>query len=304
LARDDLLQATGTVEKILGGGRYKIVLESGQTVTAQLSGRMRRFRIRVIPGDRVQVGVGRLRPSHAAGALQHSRVIRYWARVLLLRSVQALDRLRLRVRCARQPGLELHPTASSNLAVARYQLEPGARLRIGAGVVTERLPGRLHFSLGPGALVEIGDGAWLRTEIGELHLVAFEGARLRVGPECLLNGCHLSAKQEVTLGRKANVGMGSRVFDADQHDFDAGSRVFDADQHDFDAERSERYGPVTIGDHVWVASNVTVLRGVSIGEHSIVGAGSLVTRDIPPHSVAFGQPAEPHGQVGDRSNAR
>jgi carbonic anhydrase/acetyltransferase-like protein (isoleucine patch superfamily) len=217
-------------------------------------------------------------------------VIRYRALVLLLRAVQALDRLRLRVRCALQPGLELHPDASSNLAVARYQLEAGARLRIGAGVVTERLPGRLHFSLGPGALVEIGDGAWLRTEVGEIHLVAFEGARLRVGPECLLNGCHLSAKQEVTLGRKTNVGMGSRVFDSDQHDFDD--------------ERMERSAPVTMGDHVWVASDVTVLRGVSIGDHSIVGACSLVTRDIPPHSVAFGQPAEPRGKVGDRSNTR
>jgi translation initiation factor IF-1 len=41
LARDDLLQATGTVEKILGGGRYKIELDGGQIVTAQLSGRMR-----------------------------------------------------------------------------------------------------------------------------------------------------------------------------------------------------------------------------------------------------------------------
>jgi len=64
LARDDLLQATGTVEKILGGGRYKIVLDGGQIVTAQLSGRMRRFRIRVIPGDRVQVGVSPYDPTH------------------------------------------------------------------------------------------------------------------------------------------------------------------------------------------------------------------------------------------------
>jgi len=64
LARDDLIQATGTVDKILGGGRYQITLESGQTVTAQLSGRMRRFRIRVIPGDRVQVGVSPYDPTH------------------------------------------------------------------------------------------------------------------------------------------------------------------------------------------------------------------------------------------------
>ena len=65
MARDDLIQATGTVEKILGGGRYQITLdEGGQTVTAQLSGRMRRFRIRVIPGDRVQVGLSPYDPTH------------------------------------------------------------------------------------------------------------------------------------------------------------------------------------------------------------------------------------------------
>jgi translation initiation factor IF-1 len=64
VARDDLIQATGTVEKILGGGRYQINLDSGQTVTAQLSGRMRRFRIRVIPGDRVQVGLSPYDPTH------------------------------------------------------------------------------------------------------------------------------------------------------------------------------------------------------------------------------------------------
>ncbi len=65
MARDDLIQTTGTVEKILGGGRYQITLDEGkQTVTAQLSGRMRRFRIRVIPGDRVQVGLSPYDPTH------------------------------------------------------------------------------------------------------------------------------------------------------------------------------------------------------------------------------------------------
>ena len=64
MSRDDLIQATGGVDKVLGGGRYQITLESGQTVTAQLSGRMRRFRIRVIPGDKVQVGLSPYDPTH------------------------------------------------------------------------------------------------------------------------------------------------------------------------------------------------------------------------------------------------
>ena len=54
----------GGSREILGGGRYQITLENGQVVTAQLSGRMRRFRIRVIPGDRVQVGVSPYDPTH------------------------------------------------------------------------------------------------------------------------------------------------------------------------------------------------------------------------------------------------
>jgi maltose O-acetyltransferase len=80
-----------------------------------------------------------------------------------------------------------------------------------------------------------------------------------------------------------------------------GSRDVDSDQHDFDADREERIAPVEIGDHVWVAADVTITKGVRIGHHSIVGARSLVTRDVPDHKLAFGSPAEVRGDVGDRS---
>jgi acetyltransferase-like isoleucine patch superfamily enzyme len=208
----------------------------------------------------------------------------------LLRAVAAWDRLRLRRLRRRHPGLEIHRDASSSLAAARYALAPGARLRIGAGVVTERLRGRLHFHVEAGASVEVGEGTWLRTELGEVHLVAFEGARLRIGPECFVNGAHLSAKRELELGRRAWVGPGTRIFDADQHDLDA--------------ERPERREPVRIGDHVWIAADATVLRGVTVGEHSVIATRSVVTRDVPPHSVVAGAPAKPLGPVGDRSRTR
>jgi hypothetical protein len=190
----------------------------------------------------------------------------------------------------RHRGLEIDPTASSNLAAARYDLAEGARLRIGAGVVTERLAGALHFSLGAGAEVSIGEGTWLRTEIDPVHIVAFEGARIELAPEGFLNGCHLSAKSELRCGRRAWIGTGSRVFDSDQHDLDS--------------EHPEITQPVTIGDCVWVASDVTILRGVTIGEHSVIGTRSLVTHDIPAHTLAFGQPATPQGAIGDRSTTR
>ena len=210
--------------------------------------------------------------------------------VLQLKAIQAYDRLRLRRLARRHRGLEIHPAASTNLASARYEVAAGARLRIGAGVVTERLPGALHFSLEPGAEVVVGEGTWLRTDVGPVHIIAFAGARMTLGEGGLFNGCHLSCKQELHIGRRTFVGPGSRIFDADQHDLDAG--------------RSEISQPVRLGDFVWVASDVTILRGVTIGEHSVVGTRSLVTRDIPPHTLAFGQPAQSRGEVGDRSSTR
>lgn len=204
-----------------------------------------------------------------------------------LHGVRAWDRRRLRLLMRRHPGLEIHPDASSNFAVARFDLEPGARLRIGAGVVTERRREGVRFSVRSGGELVIGADTWLRSDVAPVLLYVYEGASLSVGRDGFLNGCHLSAKQRVELGQHCWVG--------------SGSRVYDSDQHDLDAERKQRCAPVRLGDHVWVASDVTVLRGVSIGEHSVVGARSLVSRSLPAHSLCFGIPAEPRGTVGDRS---
>ncbi len=64
MSKKDLVQISGQVGKILGGGRYRVKLDNGHTITAQLSGRMRRFHIRVILGDRVQCGVSPYDPTH------------------------------------------------------------------------------------------------------------------------------------------------------------------------------------------------------------------------------------------------
>lgn len=206
---------------------------------------------------------------------------------LLLRSIQVADRWRLRRLRRRHPGLWIHPTASTNLAVARFELAPGAELRIGADVVTERIPGALVFHVESGGCIEVGDSSWLRIECEPIYLAVFEGARLRIGEGCWLSGCHLSAKESLTLGKGDWIGPGCRVFDADQHSLDA--------------ERPERRAAVELGDYVWLTSDVTILRGVQVGSHSVVGARSVVVHDLPPHSLAHGAPAKVHGIVGDRS---
>ena len=204
---------------------------------------------------------------------------------LYLRWLQAWDRRRLRRLAQRHPGVEIHPTASSNLAAARFELAPASRLVIGPGVSTERLPGRLLFHVEEGASLEIGGETWLRCEVEKIRLVAYAGASLVVADECWLNGCQISAKERVALGHGAMIGPGTRIYDSD---------------HAIDEDRPEGTAPVEIGECVWVASDVTIVKGSVVGGHSVIGARSVVTGTIPPHSLALGAPARRKGAVGKR----
>ncbi|HIY92871.1 sugar O-acetyltransferase [Companilactobacillus sp. HBUAS56275] len=60
--------------------------------------------------------------------------------------------------------------------------------------------------------------------------------------------------------------------------------------------------PIHIGENVWLGGNVTVLPGVSIGENSIVGAGSIVTKDIPANVIAVGNPARVLREITEKDD--
>lgn len=209
------------------------------------------------------------------------------ATVARLKTIQAWDRWRLARRVRRTPGLSIAPDASTNFASSHFAIAPGGRLVIGPRVYTERLKRGVHISVAEGASVEIGADTWLRSDLGPVIIFAFPGARITIGREGFMNGCHLSAKAGLAIGDRVWIGPGTRVFDADQHDLDA--------------DRKEQIEPVEIGDHCWIASDVTVLRGVHIGEQSVVGARSLVTKSMPPHTLAVGSPAVAKGKIGDRT---
>lgn len=104
--------------------------------------------------------------------------------------------------------------------------------------------------------------------------------------------------KNITLGRRIFLNSGS-VFQ-DQGGVDIGDDclighnvVLATLDHDLDpARRADMHpGRIAIGRGVWIGSNVTVLRGVTIGDNSVVGAGSLVTRDVPANTVVVGSPA-------------
>jgi len=64
VAREDLIQIEGTVKEVLAGGQFRVESDKGQQFLAKIGGRMRRFHIRVIPGDRVTVALSPYDPTH------------------------------------------------------------------------------------------------------------------------------------------------------------------------------------------------------------------------------------------------
>lgn len=101
----------------------------------------------------------------------------------------------------------------------------------------------------------------------------------------------------VEIGRYAMIANRVALIGYDFHPLDAGKRMRNEPPEEGGMES------ITIGDHAWLGMNVLVLKGVTIGEGAVIGAGSIVTRDIPPYTLAAGQPARAvHAIENDQSS--
>lgn len=149
----------------------------------------------------------------------------------------------------------------------------------------------VHFRVEGGAQVRFGPTSWIRTFYAPNVFSCGEpGASIEIANDALVSGVFISAKKRVSIGEHFLAAFGSRIMDSDFHDTDE--------------DNPEKTEPVRIGDYVWLGADVVVLRGVTIGSHTVIGAGSLVTSDIPDHCFAAGRPARPVRSIGDRFNAR
>lgn len=205
----------------------------------------------------------------------------------LLRAIFAFDRARFALWRRRYgASLVVHEAASPNLRFTRLRIEPGGRVEVGVGFATERAAGN-HIWVQAGGSLTLAKRVWLRTECGPNRITVADGAQVALGARCLINGAMIHANRAIEIGDDSMLGFGTRILDSDFHEVDANT-----------PEVSE---VVRIGARVWIASDVTVLRGVSIGDDTVVGARSVVTRDLPPRVLAVGSPARPIRELGPRA---
>lgn len=140
-----------------------------------------------------------------------------------------------------------------------------------------------YFSKGRGAEISLGRGCrFISKECGNLvglnHrciLSAEDGATLKIGDRCGFSGVSIWCFREITLEDGVRVGANTTIMDGDAH---------------LDDPRSGVPKPILIKKNAWLGANVLVLKGVTIGENSVIGAGSVVTKDIPDNVIAAGNP--------------
>ena len=146
-----------------------------------------------------------------------------------------------------------------------------------------KFQGFSHFKRLQNGKISIGSGCYFLSKKTSnkaglycpCMLYTTKGAVIKIGDNCGFSGTRIWASTSVVLGNNVRCGANTLIMDTDAHT---------------DDYRAGKDAPIIIEDNVWLGMNVTVLKGVCIGENSLNGAGSIVTRDIPANVVAAGIP--------------
>lgn len=135
----------------------------------------------------------------------------------------------------------------------------------------------IHAKLLPKLFKKLGTNTWF-----EMPFNCDYGCFTEIGNDCYFNH-HLSIGDgaQVKIGNNVIVGPYVGIYTA-EHPLDSDKRK----------EGWQLVQDITIGNNVWIGAHVTILSGVTIGDNSVVGAGSVVTKSIPNNTLAYGVPCQ------------
>lgn len=120
---------------------------------------------------------------------------------------------------------------------------------------------------------------------GERTVLLFKGpnARIEIGDRTGISNAVIAAYERVTIGADVNIGAGCIIMDTDFHPLDLQQRI---------ANINIPHRPVTIEDGVFIGTRAIIMKGVTIGQESVIAAGAVLVKNVPPHEIWGGNPAQ------------
>lgn len=115
-------------------------------------------------------------------------------------------------------------------------------------------------------------------------------AQIKIGDRVGMSAVTITAHQRITIGDDTQIGAGTVIVDCDFHDVLSTNPA--QRQHNLGETR-----PVQIGRNVFIGTRCIILKGVTIGDNAVIGAGSIVTKNIPQNEIAAGNPIRIIGQL-------
>ena len=119
-------------------------------------------------------------------------------------------------------------------------------------------------------------------------IYAGEGAKIKIGNDVGISSACIRAKQYIKIGYNVNIGGDCILLDTDAHNMNYKIRR----KRDGEDGRTANSAPIIIEDDVLIGARCIILKGVTIGAHSVIAAGSIVTKSIPKDCVAGGNPCK------------
>jgi acetyltransferase-like isoleucine patch superfamily enzyme len=163
------------------------------------------------------------------------------------------------------------------------ELTGGSRIRVGRRF---SLQGKL-IARGPGTVV-LGDDVVVASRA--TPFTHDRDARIEIGDRAYVNGTRFGCARSIRIGADALLGD-ARISDTDFHPVSRRRAT--------DGTLQPKVAPVRIADNVWIGGGAAVLKGVSIGENSVVALAAVVTADVQPDRIVGGNPARDLGPVPD-----
>nr|WP_094571377.1 acyltransferase [Mucilaginibacter xinganensis] len=139
--------------------------------------------------------------------------------------------------------------------------------------------------------IEIDENSHIKGEL----TVYKHGGRIKIGKYCFVGeNTKIWSAKNISIGDRVLIAHNVNIHDCNDHPIDANERhqhykSILTTGHADDIALNEK--EIIIGDDVWIGFNSTILKGVTIGQGAIVGACSVVTKDIPAHTIVAGNPA-------------